>query len=128
MPSHDRRSDAMAHPPGDGALEQLLETERALAERVADAAREADRVGEAAGREIERLDAAFEGELASELAALRTRECADCEAATEDAMARARRDAARFDHVGDARIDALADRVLETLLGPGPAADGKDRA
>lgn len=117
MPSHDRRSEATADRPGNGALEQLLETERALAERLADAAREVDRMAEETDREIERLDDAFERDLATELAELRTTECADCDAATADTMERARRDAARFDAVDDARIDALADGVLARMYG-----------
>jgi hypothetical protein len=106
-----------------GALERLLETERALTERLAEADREAELLMEEARRTIAARESAFDHEVAAELTDLEARERAAVDAAIAGITGQAALEVARFDGVTTDRVAQLADAILARLLfasgGPG---------
>jgi len=109
VPNHPSRTA------GD-ALSALLDTERALRERLDAATAEATRILDQARAAAIRSDLELESASARELAAL---ESARAKALRDEIAlieSRARADRARFEGVGEARIKELAARAVALVL------------
>jgi hypothetical protein len=115
-----RRSRNDLATPGDGgagALESLLDTERRLIERLAAAAVEAQELLASAKVAADERARLAEQALLAEIAALRDREETAREAAVAAIRASAQADVTRFDAVTETELEALADALIERLLG-----------
>jgi vacuolar-type H+-ATPase subunit H len=110
------------HPPippsrsqGD-ALSALLDTEKALSERLATATTEATRILDEARAAAAAVERELESASARELAALESAKKKALEDELSLIATKARADRARFEGVGDARIKELASRVVALVL------------
>jgi len=109
------------HAPGD--LEALLETERALSERVTAAHAEADAIVAAARDEVARREAGLDAELAAARQEVEVRLAAERERRIASVREEFRRRTAAWETLGDDRIERAALAVVAALVAApdGPA-------
>lgn len=103
-------------PAGDGALRTLLETERRIADLLDDARRDAARIVADARKQAEADEHAATDALSHELAELDATHRQSLHDEIAQITASATRDAAAYDAIDAARIDALAAWVVDRVL------------
>ena len=103
-------------PAGSGQLERLREHEQALAELLADAREEADRVVEEERARAESARRRLDEEIDVEAARIRKRARLEAEEAHRDLLAEARARVQHLEEVPEERIAELADGVFRRLF------------
>jgi vacuolar-type H+-ATPase subunit H len=110
-----------AVPARAGDLEALLELERTLAQRLAAARAEADRILEDARADVAKREAALEAELAASAEELRTRLTAERDRRLAAVAEDGRQRAAAWDGAADSAVVRAAGMVADALIA-GPRA------
>lgn len=107
----------MTHTPAQhGDLEAILQLEKELADRVADARAEAERILREAQADVARRDAGLEEELARRIRELDARLLAEREQRLAQVTASARQRRAAWDAVDDATVNRAAGAVVDALV------------
>jgi hypothetical protein len=100
----------------EGGLNQLIETERRLAERLGTAAAEADAIVEAAARAAREANDRFDADVAAGVQALATRIAAECDAEIATIRRTTELELTRFRALSDNTIAAIAGSLLDHAL------------
>ena len=100
----------------NGSLDLLLETEKRLAERLADAQRKAEATLAAARQAQQDAETHFHGNLGRAMRELAAMLAAQCESEVARLKAEAEAAARRFEELSQQRIDSLAHDVARRVL------------
>lgn len=103
-------------PAHHGDLDAILRLEKDLADRVAEARTEAERILREAQADVARLDAGLEEELARRIQELDARLLAEREQRLAEVAATARQRQAAWDAVDDATVRRAAGVVVDALV------------
>ncbi|HWP03216.1 MAG TPA: hypothetical protein VNL96_07155 [Gemmatimonadaceae bacterium] len=98
------------------ALDALLATERAVAEKLAAARNEASQIVAAAEREAERRSLEFESQLSRELEELERKHREECKRRIEATLASATERAGKLAAIDARQLTSIAEDVLQKLL------------
>ncbi len=113
------RDEALEGAMRTGQLAAIVECERDLADRLADARAEAAQMVEDARTAAQRAEAELEASLAREALDVRARLRQQTEQRVRDTLAAARARASRFDDVTEAEVDRLAGAAFRFLVSEG---------